>query len=84
MIHQLGQQTAVIAAHDPGSDTRAQDVGDRLADVLQVADSAAGFSVHSGFPVLPPPDITPPCRCLIRLMPAATTSTETVTFPVMF
>ncbi|MNP76489.1 hypothetical protein D3C76_1737350 [compost metagenome] len=82
MVHQLGQQTAVLAAHNPGANASGQDVGNGLDDVFLVVDGSAGVSVHSGFPVLPPPDITPPCRCLTRLIPAAMTSSETVTFPV--
>lgn len=84
MVHQLGQQAALFAAHYAGADPGGEDVGNRLADEVQIADGAAGFSVHSGLPLLPLPGMTPLCRWPTRLIPAATTSSVTVTVPVTF
>lgn len=59
-IDQLRQLAAVFASHDAGTDASGEDVGDRLADVCQAVDGAAGMGVHCGFPVVAPPGMTPP------------------------
>src|SRR5690606_1056601 len=83
LIDQLRYEGAVIAAHDARADRCGEDIGDRLAQMRYATQRATGSAVHSGVPVLLLPAWTPPCVCPVKLTPAATTSSLTVTEPVI-
>jgi len=48
VIHQLWHQAVIFAVHSTRANACGQNVGDRLTDVLALADSTAGMSIHDG------------------------------------